>query len=250
MLEPVKALDPALLGTDTADERWQRAWEQRPLLLAMARSRVGWHEAEDVVSEALVRAQQATDVPPAALRSWLITTTIRLCADTHRAAAREAGRRVRAGSQTITVIPGPEDEVVERDEARWFARQLRRLPERQAEVVSLRSEGQEITSIAGRMDLPYKAVESLLSRARRSLRGWAAVAVGVWALSRFLTRRAAQLHVAAAVVIAGVNIGPPALLGAATSVSQRGGTVQIAPGYGGADRVASLPASSSRLTRV
>jgi RNA polymerase sigma factor (sigma-70 family) len=211
------------------DERWQLAWDQRPLLLAMARSRVSWHEAEDVVSEALLRAQRATDVPTPALRSWLVTTTLRLCTDTHRASARDLRRRQRVTGQTLAVVPGPEDEVVERVHARWLADQVQRLPEHQAEAIELRTEGHEIGSIAGRMNLPYKAVESLLSRARRSLRGWAAAAVGVWALSRFLTRRTAQLHVAAAVVCAGLNMASPAVLGAATSVSERGGTVQIAP---------------------
>jgi RNA polymerase sigma factor (sigma-70 family) len=225
MPDPARAALPA----GQQDERWQLAWDQRPLLLAMARSRVSWHEAEDVVSEALLRAQHATDVPTSALRSWLVTTTLRLCTDTHRATARDARRRQLLSGHTLAVVPGPEDEVVDRDQARWFASQVQRLPEHQAEAIELRTEGHEIGSIAGRMNLPYKAVESLLSRARKSLRGWAAAAVGVWALSRFLTRRTAQLHVAAAVVVAGMNMASPMVVGAAT-VSERGGTVQIAPG--------------------
>lgn len=231
---PPTSLPPGeLRGSGTArpeDDRWQLAWDQRPLLLAMARSRVSWHEAEDVVSEALLRAQRATDVPTSALRSWLVTTTLRLCADMHRASAREMRRRQQLSGRTLAQVPGPEDDVADRDQARWFASQVKRLPEHQAEAIELRSAGHEISSIAGRMNLPYKAVESLLSRARKSLRGWAAAAVGVWALSRFLTRRTAQLHVAAAVVCAGLNMASPIVVGAAMSVSERGGTtVQIAP---------------------
>lgn len=217
-----------------SDVRWDLAWSHRPLLLSMARSRVGWHEAEDVVSEALLRAQRATDVGDAALRSWLITTTLNLCADVHRAGARDLRRRQRLTGHLTVSVPSPEDDVVDRDQARWLAGQVRRLPGRQAEAIELRSDGHEVGSIAGRLGLPYKAVESLLSRARRSLKGWAAVAIGIWSLSRFLSRRTAQLHVAAAIGIAaasGAATAASPLVGAATVVSEHGTTVhRIAPG--------------------
>lgn len=223
-----RATSVAAAGQD--DERWRLAWAERPLLLAMARSRVGWHEAEDVVSEALLRAQHAADVPTPALRSWLVTTTLRLCADAHRAHARDVRRGQKLAGRALTTVPGPEDEVADRDHARWLADEITRLPATQAEAITLRSAGYGVSSIAGRMGLPYKAVESLLSRARRSLRCWAAVAVGVWAFSRFLTRRTAQLHVAAAVVCAGVNLATPVVADATTSVAQHGPHHQLAPG--------------------
>jgi len=207
------------------EPRWELAWSHRPLLLSMARSRVGWHEAEDIVSEALLRSRRAEGVPDAALRSWLVTTTLNLCADAHRASARDARRRQRLGAQFQVAAPGPEDDIADRDEARWLAGQVRRLPGRQSEAIELRSDGYEVGSIAGRMGLPYKAVESLLSRARRSLKGWAAVAVGVWALSRAISRRTAQLHIAAAVAIGmasgGGAIASP-IVGAASAVSEYG----------------------------
>jgi RNA polymerase sigma factor (sigma-70 family) len=216
---------PEILDGNKTDPRWDLAWSYRPLLLSMARSRVSWHEAEDVVSEALLRSQRADDVPDGALRSWLVTTTVHLCADVHRMSARDARRRQRLTGHLMLTEPGPEDDVADRDQARWLADQVQRLPGRQAEAVELRSDGYEVGSIAGRMGLPYKAVESLLSRARRSLKGWAAVAIGIWSFSRFVGRRTAQLHVAAAIGIAAAsgaaNVASP-VVGAATVVSETG----------------------------
>jgi RNA polymerase sigma factor (sigma-70 family) len=227
---------PVAAAIQTPDElssaeltRWELAWSHRPLLLAMARSRVGWHEAEDVVSEALLRSQRAEDVSDAALRSWLVTTTMRLCADVHRSSARDVRRGQRMSGRLSIAEPGPEDDVVDRHEAQWLAGQVHKLPGRQAEAIGLKSDGYEVGSIAGRMGLPYKAVESLLSRARRSLKGWAAVAIGVWSLSRFIGRRTAQLHIVAAVAFASASVASP-LVGAATTVSEGGVHVhRVAP---------------------
>ncbi|HVV30112.1 MAG TPA: sigma-70 family RNA polymerase sigma factor [Mycobacteriales bacterium] len=226
-LLPAAAVGTGAVDTPVDDARWQAAWDQRPLLLSMARSRVGWHEAEDVVSEALLRLQKAPDVPPAAVRSWLVTTTLRLCTDVHRAAARDQRRRQQLAGRASLSVPGPEEEVTDREQARWLAGQVQRLPDRQAVAIEMRSAGHEVSSIAGQLGVPYKAVESLLSRARRSLRGWAAVLVGCWALSRFVTKRTAQLHIAAAALCATAGfVGP-----VASSVSEHGRPAHpIAPG--------------------
>jgi RNA polymerase sigma factor (sigma-70 family) len=242
---------PATVATvETADARWDLAWSFRPMLLSMARSRVSWHEAEDVVSEALLRAQRAVDISDPALRSWLVTTTLNLCTDVHRASARDARRRQRLSGALTLSEPGPEDEVVDRDQARWLAGQVQRLPGRQAEAIELKSDGHEVGSIAGRMGLPYKAVESLLSRARRSLKGWAAVAIGIWSFGRFISRRTAQLHIAAAIGIAaasGAATAATPLVGAATVVSEHGTTVhRIAPGTPAEQR--DRPGTSVQIT--
>ncbi|HEX7353417.1 MAG TPA: sigma-70 family RNA polymerase sigma factor [Mycobacteriales bacterium] len=185
-------------------ERWAAAWEHRPLLLGLARQRVPSHDAEDVVSEAMLRAATAGDLRDEALRPWLVTTTLRLCADDHRRADRERRRDRRLAAWEPAVVPAPEDDVVDLVQADWLASQVDRLPERQARAVWLRAHGHDIASIAVQMVLPYKTVESLLSRGRHSLRSWAGVAAILGLVGwKTIAKRKVQLHVA--VTILGVT---------------------------------------------
>jgi RNA polymerase sigma factor (sigma-70 family) len=187
-------------------ERWAAAWQHRSLLLGVARQRVDAHLAEDVVSEAMLRAATAGEIRELALRSWLVTTTIRLCADVHRKREREARRDVRLTSYELTVVPAVDEDVVDDLQAQWLETQVDRLPERQARALHLRAKGHDIGAIAVAMVLPYKSVESLLSRGRGSLRGWAGallLTVGGW---RTLAKRKAQVHVAAATLTAAADI--------------------------------------------
>lgn len=206
----LRAVPRALPTDEPVGSRWAEVWSHRPLLLAMARSRVGWHDAEDIASEAMLRAMSATDVPQRAVRSWLVTTTLRLCTDEYRRAGRDVQRGQRLRGFEPESAPSHEDAVVEVAEAQWLAAQLPRLPERQAQVLDLRTEGHDISMIAGVMELPYKAVESLLSRARRSVRGWAAALITIAGLWRTVARRKAHLHVATATIVVAGNVVEPA----------------------------------------
>ncbi len=186
-------------------DRWAAAWAHRPLLLGLARQRVEGHVAEDVVSEAMLRAATAA-VEDEALRPWLVTTTLRLCADVHRRTVRDRRRDLRLATYEPTSVPAPEDEVVDDLHARWLAQQVDRLPERQARALWLRARGQDVGAIAVTMAVPYKTVESLLSRGRHTLRGWAGALllfVGGW---RTLAKRKAQFHVAAATLTAATDV--------------------------------------------
>ncbi|MER7201660.1 sigma-70 family RNA polymerase sigma factor, partial [Streptomyces sp. NPDC000188] len=152
------------------DERWPRIWSHREQLLTVARRRsVSAEDAEDAVQEAMLRAVERPESDDDRLGDWLKTVTVRLCADRYQQVRREveAGRRAVAAA----AVAAPLDEAVcDRDEARWLARRSGELPARQTEALRLRAEDLDVGQVARRMGLSYRTVESLLARARRTLR--------------------------------------------------------------------------------
>jgi RNA polymerase sigma factor (sigma-70 family) len=181
-------------------DRWEAAWEHRSLLLALARQRVRPADAEDVVSEAMIRAATADGIRSDALRPWLVTTTLRLCADDYRRESRDRRRDLRLSTYEPQAAPAAEEPVVEQLHAEWVARQVDRLPDRQAQALKLKAAGHDVAHIAVAMLLPYKTVESLLSRGRHSVRGWVGATVLFFGGWRVLAKRKVQIHVAAATI--------------------------------------------------
>ncbi|MGW1586221.1 RNA polymerase sigma factor [Streptomyces sp. NPDC002386] len=165
--------------TAAADERWRRMWSQREQLLKVARRRsMSREDAEDAVHEAMLRAAERPDLDDERLGAWLTTVTMRLCVDRHRQVHREA----EVGSRPTLVAPGPvpvEEAVCDRAEAKWLAVRSGELPARQAEALRLRSEDLDVSQVAVRMGLSYRTVESLLARARRTLRASLAGTLGL-----------------------------------------------------------------------
>ncbi|WP_458247033.1 RNA polymerase sigma factor [Streptomyces sp. MAI_2237] len=155
---------------DAADERWRRMWSHREQLLKVARRRsMSQEDAEDAVHEAMLRAAERPDLDEERLGAWLTTVTMRLCVDRYRQVNREAEVRV---SPTL-ITPGPvpvEEAVCDRAEAKWLAMRSGELPARQAEALWLKSEDLDVGQVAVKMGLSYRTVESLLARARRTLR--------------------------------------------------------------------------------
>ncbi|MFD9206549.1 sigma-70 family RNA polymerase sigma factor [Streptomyces sioyaensis] len=165
-----------------SDERWQRMWSHREHLLRVARRRsMSVEDAEDAVHEAMVRAMENPHVEDERLGAWLTTVTMRLCVDRYRQVRREAEVGTRS---TLTPHPiAPVDEVVcDRAEAKWLANRSGELPARQAEALRLKSEDLDVGQVARKMGLSYRTVESLLARARRSMRNSlaATLATGFW----------------------------------------------------------------------
>ncbi|MFK4149704.1 sigma-70 family RNA polymerase sigma factor [Streptomyces sp. NPDC004065] len=165
--------------TVAADERWQRMWSHREQLLKVARRRsMSQEDAEDAVHEAMLRAAERPDLDDERLGAWLTTVTMRLCVDRYRQVNREA----EVGSRPTLVAPGPvpvEEAVCDRAEAKWLAVRSGELPARQAEALRLRSEDLDVSQVAVRMGLSYRTVESLLARARRTLRASLAGTLGL-----------------------------------------------------------------------
>ncbi|MER7482220.1 sigma-70 family RNA polymerase sigma factor [Streptomyces sp. NPDC126510] len=161
-----------------ADERWRRMWSHREHLLKVARRRsMSAEDAEDAVHEAMLRAAERPDLDEERLVAWLTTVTMRLCVDRYRQMNREAEVRT---SPTL-IAPGPvpvEEAVCDRAEAKWLAVRSGELPARQAEALRLKSQDLDVGQVAVRMGLSYRTVESLLARARRTLRQSLAATLG------------------------------------------------------------------------
>lgn len=143
-----------------------------PRILALARRMLGdATEAEDVAQEAFVRAwRQASRWRPGAARfdTWLHMVTLNLCRD-----------RLRRRRDTVMPAlpdiadPAPQADAALDDVARGRAVQqaIAALPERQREAILL-VHYQDLSNIAAAdaMEVSVEALESLLSRGRRSLR--------------------------------------------------------------------------------
>ncbi|WP_307078117.1 RNA polymerase sigma factor [Streptomyces canus] len=194
-----------------AHDRWQRMWSHREHLLKVARRRsMSPEDAEDAVHEAMLRAAERPDLDDERLGAWLTTVTMRLCVDRYRQVNREAEVR----SSPTLVAPGPvpvEEAVCDRAEAKWLAVRSGELPARQAEALRLKSEDLDVGQVAVRMGLSYRTVESLLARARRTLRtslaGTLGVALFLWGRGKLRAGGHAQAVVvtstAATLVVAG-----------------------------------------------
>lgn len=163
---------------DADDDRWQLMWSHREQLLKVARRRsMSAEDAEDAVHEAMLRAAERPDLDDERLAAWLTTVTMRICVDRYRQVNRETQVRT---SPTL-VAPGPvpvEEAVCDRAEAKWLAVRSGELPARQAEALRLKSEDLDVGQVAVRMGLSYRTVESLLARARRTLRQSLAATLG------------------------------------------------------------------------
>lgn len=166
-----------------------RIWAERDQLLRIARRRTSSDEdAADVVGEAMTRALERPYLDPDLVAGWLTRVTLNLCADLGRDRSR-AAKRAR-----FTVMHqhegAPVDELVShRVDAQRISKILEHLPEAQRNAMLLRAEGRSVAEVAEAMQLSTKAAESLLSRARSSLRsvvasGVVAVAVMIRTLRR------------------------------------------------------------------
>ncbi|MEU6084207.1 sigma-70 family RNA polymerase sigma factor [Streptomyces sp. NPDC047108] len=170
----------------SSDERWARMWSHREELLKVARRRsMSVEDAEDAVHEAMLRAMENPHIDDDRLGAWLTTVTMRLCVDRYRQINREA----QVGSRSTLAAPPPapvEDVVCDRAEAIWLAGRSGDLPARQAEALWLKSEDLDVDQVARTMGLSYRTVESLLARARRTMRNSLAGTLGLvlWLLGR------------------------------------------------------------------
>lgn len=143
-----------------------------PRMLALAQRMLGDAvEAEDVAQEAMLRAwKQAPRWAPgkAKFDTWLHRVALNLCYD-----------RLRRRREVPTEIspdrpdegPAPDRGILAAQLGAQVDRALAALPERQREAIVL-CHYQELTNIeaAGLMSISVEALESLLSRGRRTLR--------------------------------------------------------------------------------
>lgn len=124
--------------------------------------------AEDVCADTFAEAARVfVDGRGAEVtRAWLLHAARLRLIDHWRRAERHRARVERL-SQTLRPAVGPEPSS---DEDARVVVALRSLSERQRSVLVLRYlDGYSVTEVASALDLSYRATESLLARARRSL---------------------------------------------------------------------------------
>ena len=143
-----------------------------PTVLAVARRMLKDDaEAEDVAQEALLRLWRnaaGLELGPHGVRPWLRRVVSNLCID-----------RVRARRNTAVVEQVPEEsepatqlrQLAERELAQHVDAALKALPERQRLALTLfHYEGMSQIEVGDVMGISDEAVESLLARARRTLK--------------------------------------------------------------------------------
>ena len=191
---------------------WPEIVAHRERLIQLARRRVpSQADAEDVVSEAMLRCATFERLDTARLGQFLTAVTVRLCADLYRDAERGAklARRLDLGDE-----PSPEDLACEAADARMLHELLDSLPDSQRAVLVDRADGLSVSQISARHSLTYKAVESALSRARASMRTALASAMATaFAAAEALRRRpAVEVALPAATVVFASAVVAPFLL--------------------------------------
>jgi RNA polymerase sigma-70 factor (ECF subfamily) len=143
-----------------------------PRMLALAQRMLGdASEAEDVAQEVFLRAwKQAATWRPAGGRfdTWMHRVALNLCYDRLR---RRRELPTDQPPEQVDPAASAEQGLAARDTARQVDAALAALPERQREAIVL-CHYQELSNIeaASLMEVSVEALESLLSRARRSLR--------------------------------------------------------------------------------
>lgn len=175
LVPPSQPPDADLLARSAKGE--QAAFRQLlarylPRLVATARRILGGDaEAEDVAQEAALRLWRNAariEVGEAGVGGWLYRVTTNLALDKIR------GRRT-DGPDALEFMTVPADQqrkLVERDLGARVDKELQALPERQRlALVLCHYEGLSMSDAGEAMSISAEAIESLLARGRRTLRG-------------------------------------------------------------------------------
>lgn len=130
-------------------------------------------EAEDVTQESFARLWKAIAAGPmsAPARPWLYRTARNLCVDRLRRRGRWLDEAAAPAETTADPAPSPEAATAAREASADLRKAIDALPERQRSALLLvHVEGLSGRETAAILDASEEAVESLLARARRSLR--------------------------------------------------------------------------------
>ncbi len=132
-------------------------------------------EAEDVVQDAFLRVwQKAADWKPGRARfsTWLYRVVVNLSVDRQRKHQRRRTNPIEDGLDFADPAPGAEDDLWSSQQAALVRGAVAELPERQrAAVVLTYTEGLANADAAEALGISVGALESLLVRARKTLRG-------------------------------------------------------------------------------
>ena len=222
---------------------WPEIAAHRERLVRVARRRVPtWEDAEDVASEAMLRAATYEDLDVERLPQFLSAVTVRLCADVYRSAERGTRLVRRLG---LDDEPSPEELACEASDRAVVRELVGRLPDSQRNVLVDRAYGLSVTQISQRHSLSYKAVESALSRARSTLRSAlaAATALALGAAATLRRRPGLEVAVPAASIAFVTAVVAPFLANAPI----HGEPVALGPGRVTAIAAGAQPAARPRV---
>ncbi|MDQ1711910.1 MAG: hypothetical protein QOE45_1360 [Frankiaceae bacterium] len=155
----------------TDQDRWDLVWPHYDDLLRVARRRTPCAaDAEDCVSEAMLRTVLHPGLDVARVGAFLTAVTVRVCADLHRDRARSArAAAVRSGDDRL--VPTPEAVVCDRAEATWLAGLLcRSLSAREEAALRARAAGVPPREAGAALGVSVKAADAALTRARSKAR--------------------------------------------------------------------------------
>lgn len=127
-------------------------------------------EAEDVTQETFLRAWKALPgwQPRAKFSTWACTVTLNLCRDRLR---KKKPVLMDELPERLDTAMRPDEALVSQQGTDAIGKHLAALPERQREALSLCAlEGMGNIEAAAAMGVSVRALESLLARARRTLR--------------------------------------------------------------------------------
>jgi RNA polymerase sigma-70 factor (ECF subfamily) len=178
MHDPAAATDDSLIaaaarGDEVAFARLVQRHSARALAVA-TRFLASSSEAEEVVQEAFWRAWRAAArwrPGDAAFSTWLHRVVINLCIDRQRRAKLRRFLSLEAAPEPAAPAVAADDRLAASGELSAVLDDIRRLPARQRAAVLLAGSGEHSNAgIAAVLGVSEKAVESLLVRARRTLR--------------------------------------------------------------------------------
>jgi RNA polymerase sigma factor (sigma-70 family) len=152
-------------------ERWDLVWAHYDDLLRVARRRTPCAaDAEDCVSEAMLRTVLHPGLDIERLGAILTAVTVRVCADLHRDRARsDRVAAVRSGDDRL--VPTPESVVCDRAEASWLAGRLSAaLSARERAALLARAAGVAPRDAGPALGVSVKAADAALHRARTKAR--------------------------------------------------------------------------------
>lgn len=142
-----------------------------PAVLALASRMLNdREEAEDVVQETFLRAWKAlpTWEPRAKLSTWLHRVALNLCYDRLR---KKRETLMDVLPEQVSPEPSPDVQLDQTQRVKAVEKAIAALPERQAAALTLCAvQGHSQNEAAEIMNIGVKALESLLSRARRTLK--------------------------------------------------------------------------------
>lgn len=158
----------------TTSQRWERVWAHYDDVLRVALRRTPCAaDAEDCVSEAMLRTVLHPGLDVERAGAFLTAVVVRVCADLHRDRARTA-RVALLHSGDDRLVPTPESVVCDRAEATWLARRVSAgLSPRERAALVARAAGVAPRDAGRALGVSVKAADAALHRARTKARSHA-----------------------------------------------------------------------------